>query len=140
MIDGSVVREWWLIFQGSLYCTSSAQVIAVKVENEGTKTHQNGGKYTHTHTHTHNVRRHITEDHNLHQHCCHNITYLKFRCLRSHSYNQTNSMWCYLLFTLSSVCISSLVSVSCGREPSAYHSTAVTLKIAISFECLMEPK
>jgi len=69
-------------------------------------------------THT-TIRRHITEDHHLQQHRCHNITYLKFRCLRSHSHNQTTCMWCYLLFKLCSVCISSLVSVSCATEPSA---------------------
>jgi diacylglycerol kinase len=75
-------------------------------------------------THT-TIRRHIIEDQNLQQHRCHNITCLTCRCLCSHSYNQMTCMWCYLLFTLSSVYISSLISVSCATEPSTstYHST-----------------
>jgi hypothetical protein len=61
-------------------------------------------------------------------------------CLRSHSYNQMSCMWCYLLLTLSSVYISSLVSVSCATQPSAYHSTFSYSQIINSFECLMRPK
>jgi len=86
------------------------------------------------------IRRHITEDQNLQQRRCRNITYLKFRCLRSHSYNQMTGMWCYLLFTLSSVYISSLVSVSCATVPSTYHSTFSYSKIIFSFGCLTPPQ
>jgi len=56
MIEGSVVGEWWLRFQGSEHCTSSAQVIAVKVQNEGTKGPQNGGHYTHKDKASHHRR------------------------------------------------------------------------------------
>ena len=85
-------------------------------------------------------RRHITEYQNLQQHHCHNITYLKFRCLHSHSYNQMTCMWCYLLFTLSSVYNSGLVSVRCATEPSTYHSTFSYSKISLLFSCLMPPQ
>jgi hypothetical protein len=114
--------------------------IAVKMGNEGTKTPQNGGHYIYTHTHTHNVRRHIIEDHNIQQQRCHNITYLKFRCLRSHSYIQMSCMWCYLLLTLNLFYISSLVSVSCATQPSAYHSILSYYKIMFSFGCLTHPQ
>jgi hypothetical protein len=83
-------------------------------------------------THT-TIRRHIIEDQNLQQRRWYNITCLKCRCLRSHSYNQTTCMLCYLLFTLISVYIRSLVSVSCATEPSAYHSTAVQFISAVMF-------
>jgi len=90
-----------------------------------------------THTAT---RRHITEDQNFQQRRCRNITYLKFKCLRSHSYNQATCMWCYLLFTLSSVYISGLVSVICATVPSTYHSTFNYYKIKFLFGCLTHPQ
>jgi len=90
-------------------------------------------------THT-AIRRHITEYQNMQQHRCHIITYLIFRCLRSHSYNQMTCMWCYLLFTLSSVYNSGLVSVRCATEPSTYHSTFSYSKISFLFSCLTTPQ
>jgi len=72
------------------------------------------------------IRPTITEDQNLQQHRCQNITYLKFRRFSSHSYYQMNSMLCYLLHMFNLVYISCRVSVICATEPSAYHSTEVT--------------
>ena len=56
MKDGSVVGEWWLIFQGSYHCNTSAEGIAIKVETEGTKAPQNGGQYTHNDKASHHRR------------------------------------------------------------------------------------
>ena len=70
---------------------------------------------------THNDKVSQQEDQNLQQHRCQNITYLKFRCLRSHSYHQMTCAWCHLLFTLSSVLF--LLAVLQSHLYSTHHST-----------------
>jgi hypothetical protein len=90
-------------------------------------------------THT-TIRRHITEDQNLQQHRCQDITYLKYRYFRSHYFNPIACMWCYLLFTLSSVYISSLISAICATEPSTQHSTFSYSETSFSFEYPTHPQ